>query len=701
MSKVAVEHFFNTPTTRVYDSTKTFLGSLCVQVTGATLHDCFAGPASIQIARPGEAPISITAGFPHVISEPGGRSNIAWVFLISCAAAATTRPILLYEHNYLANTLTSIGRITPTVSTAGNMTVRGFRMTYDTFTTGTVSGASGSTTISGVDTLFTTDRIAVGARIGFGSTSPAAISTWYPISAIASNTSLTIGTPLLTTIAASSVYVIEELRAIIAATNATAVSGGLRVVKGINYDDFGLATAIPMAAATDNIKGCYWLADALVSLNSIALGMGLQPKTSNTEHNCYVFDNTTNTRIFKYNIRASLASLSLGRSLSSFVLATSGPLNTGTASQVNNGRYGSVGAYLDQLWYTTTTRVYAISATSLVASALFSRLEMSEVPPGGAASFAVTNTMNSVEIAGSIDRLVVLTTLKGYVTPFNTIGSQFENTFLPETRQYDSGSSDVDSPPTIQTAISTTNSLYVESGWGYFSRATTTTTNNQLYTFPLAAHWTYQSSAYDVGRIITPSLSTPNCEKFYRVYTTHGSYGADEFVKQGEGYRVYYRTSGINDNSGSWSLLDEVGNLQGVDGATSIQFMLEFMTIGDTCLPAKINSIAVLYETSEYLPSHLEWNFSDTSSASGIIGFSQVAAYGSVPNLLINYYRSDNDANVLSQSSTGTTNGAFEYYTGAVWASGLGTDTIGIRRRFVPTAGLPSNTNVYTKISIV
>ena len=83
------------------------------------------------------------------------------------------------------------------------------------------------------------------------------------------------------------------------------------------------------------------------------------------------------------------------------------------------------------------------------------------------------------------------------------------------------------------------------------------------------------------------------------------------------------------------------------------------------------------------------------------VGFIQTYYYGSTPNLQIDYYRSDTDANVLSQASTGSTNGVFEYWDGSTWTSGLGTDTINIRRRFRPTAALPSGVNLYTRLKII
>ena len=101
------------------------------------------------------------------------------------------------------------------------------------------------------------------------------------------------------------------------------------------------------------------------------------------------------------------------------------------------------------------------------------------------------------------------------------------------------------------------------------------------------------------------------------------------------------------------------------------------------------------------MPSSHQWNFDDSDPDTGIIGFIQKTTMGSVPVLKIDYYRNDTDALVLSQTSASTTNGVFEYHNGSTWTAGVGTDTVGLRRRFRPTAGLPAGIAVYPKISVV
>jgi hypothetical protein len=79
----------------------------------------------------------------------------------------------------------------------------------------------------------------------------------------------------------------------------------------------------------------------------------------------------------------------------------------------------------------------------------------------------------------------------------------------------------------------------------------------------------------------------------------------------------------------------------------------------------------------------------------------QTTLFGSALGVhTIEIFRADTNALVLTQASSGTANGTFESWTGVVWEPGLGADTVGRRRRFVPTGSLPSNIDLYAKLTI-
>src|SRR5690606_22635495 len=120
----------------------------------------------------------------------------------------------------------------------------------DKHTVGTVS-VSG-TAVTGTSTNWQTDGACVGNRTGFGSTDPTQITTWFEITAIASNTSLTLDSSP-GTLAGGTPYVIEDLRVVAATTNNTATNGGLFVAKGLRPEAFiPSGTTIPAATTVDN-----------------------------------------------------------------------------------------------------------------------------------------------------------------------------------------------------------------------------------------------------------------------------------------------------------------------------------------------------------------------------------------------------------------------------------------------------------------
>jgi hypothetical protein len=496
-----------------------------------------------------------------------------------------------------------------------------------------------------------------------------------------------------------------------AQTNNTATSGGLFVAKGLRPELFITSgTTIAAATSTDSQRACYWLADASTVTNTTALGFGLQAKTSYTAQNVYVLDGTSTCKVFVYNIRASLTGLASGKSTSAFSFGTGTQTLTGTAGQVNNGRLGTLnhgpGSGVECIYFCTGTRVYRAKITDIVSgSTVWISDCMVEIPPGSASTYAATGALSSVEVIDSIDRLVVTSTgasgVRHYVTKYQTNVEQFDLVWGVDTKQIDQTLADINAPIIPGNILATPFTVWSEGGLTYLARVGTAATNNHLYIVPFGAHWGFQSAS-PTQRVITPEISTPNCEYYHKACMSFvKKMGTDKFSISPESIQMYYRTNGISDNTGTWILLDDYASLSGVASSSSIQFMFEYKIIGNYCVPGRLLSCEVMYETEDTLPSHLQWNFADSNNSNGTVGFIQKTTYGRVPNLQIDYYRADNDINLLTQQSTSSTYGAFEYWTGAAWAAGLGSDAVGQRRRFVPSSGLPASTNVYAKIKVI
>jgi len=680
MAKRATEFSFTGLTTPYtsYDSTRTTLGKWIQQKTGALFSDKYVGPMPMSVARPMEQSTAIPGIYPHVIDV---GNNLHWVFLADNATAAVTRRILCYTFNTATQAWSWRGFITKTYPSATNHTIRGLRVVRHLYTTGTV--AVSGTAVTGTTTAWQTARFAVGARIGFGSTDPNAISTWYYISAIGSDTGITLSSSA-GTISAGTAFVIEELRVYTATTNATAANGGLFVAKGVNFDDFtSVGTTFAAATTTDNIKAVFWLKDASTVLNTAAGGIGLGASPTNTNHDIYVInaDSGTSLRIYKYNGRASLAGLASGASTSSFVYRTGAQATTGTISQTNACRLGILnhgpGSGVSCLYTTTTTRIIRIPEASIVdASTTFIADTMVEIPPGGVNTIAATSALTSVEVSNAIDRLIVTAgaSQRHYVTQYNTTSSPMDKVIFSDNKQIDQSAADSGIAPYPSTQ-SAGFSCWVEDGIGYFARIGTTAIINQIYAIPISADWDFASASNN--RLISPSIATPGANKFSKVAVWRDRMlGSDNLGLQPEPFKLYYRTSGITDNSGSWTAVQENGDISGVGGANNIQFMFEFKIIGITCLPSRIYGLMVSYEDNA-TDSHYQPSVANSSISAKRFAWRFSTAFGgTVPTLQIDLYDASSGALLLTDTTTASANGTFEKSTndGGAWGAYNTTD---------------------------
>lgn len=654
-----------------YNSNLTNLGTLIQKYSGATNSDVFAGPLKIGMARPMEQSVAIAAFYPHVISI---SSDLDWVFLADNSTAAATRRVILYEYTRSTSTFNWLGFITITFPTATAYTIKGMRVSRELYTTGTISGTG--TAITGSGTSWSSDKMSVGCRIGFGSTNPNEITTWYEISAIGSNTSITLTSSLASSLPSNTPYVIEDIIIVLATTNATATNGGLNIVKGIRKELFtNTGTAISAAASTDNIRACYWLADAATVTNTIACGSAIGPRTSWTDQRVYVLD-ATGPKIYIYNFRAALT-LTSGKDTTTNIIKTGNQTVTGTISQTNNGRIGTLyhgpASGVSSLYFVTTTRVVRCAVSNITNSSTTWQSDvMAEIPPGGTSTYAASSVLSSCEISQDIDRLVVMSTgaagARSYVTKYNTVSDPFDHIFLVDDKQLDQSTADSGGVqhPSIQVSIF---SIWAEAGMLYLVRHATTAVSNQIYTLPIGAHQTY--AFLNNQMIITPSFDISDSNKLYSVSIRYLSkLGTDTFSLPPEPFKLYYRTSGINDNSGTWIAIDESGDLSGVSGS-NIQFCIIFKILGTTCVPARILGLSLVYEDNT-TDSHYEPSIKNSSITNGSFAYRQKIAWNSdISDLRIRLYNVSNGTVVIDDNTSSHTYGTFEFSTdnGVTWSS--------------------------------
>jgi hypothetical protein len=680
-----------------YDPIKCNVGSLIKFYTGGNSEDNYVGPTRLGLARPMEQSVAIPAIF---ISAVRWSPNIDWVFYGDQVAANVTRRIGMYEFNRTTSEYSWKGLITLAYPAIGNKTVRGQEVTYDLHTVGTVS-VSG-TTVTGVGTSFQTDGVCVGNRVGFTSIDPNAIVTWYEVSSVNSDTSITL-VDIAPTLS-SQPYVIEDLRFVQIVTNSTAVNGGLHLVKGLRSELFTAAgNTIPAATTVDNIRAVYWIKDAVTQTHTLGYGVALDEKASFISQDAYCINANAaaSGRIFKYNVRAPLTSIVSGATTESYLLQTAQIVTIGNISATGNGFVASPshgpGIGVKSLYWVTTTRIYRSDLSQIVTNGISYQTDaMIEVPPGTANTYAITNSFSSIEYSPSLDRFIILTTgasgARSYVTQYNTSANPFEVIFLSEDRQLDQSLASPDGVihPSINGSSFTGRAI---DGILHLCRFSGAVTLSQMYSIPIGAHQFY---AFDSGQhIISPKFNLSGANKLSELIINNiRILGSDTFALATEPFRVYYRTTGIDDNTGSWILLNSGNDLSGISPG-EIQFAITFRTLGTSCIPARLKSINVIYEDnstdSHYIPS-----VSKSSTTNRIFSYFQSTVFGgTIPELRIRIYNAVTASLVLDDTTTSQVSGTFEYSTdGTVWNPwSTSADVIGNYIRYTATS-LPSSIKV-------
>lgn len=663
----------------VYDPDKLGLGPIMIQNSGSG-DNAFVGPAPVTVVRPMEMSVPGAFCIPAVFQWTSSTtSEQDWEFYADNSAAAATRKILMCRFDRKTGIRNTEGFITLTFpGTSEAKTIRSLDVFYKKRSTGTV--AVSGTTITGTSTLFNTEAC-VGSRIGFGTTNPEAVTQWYEIATVTSDTGATL-TTTGPTLSAGTTFVIEDLKMAVTVTSATTTNGGVYLVKGLRREIFSAnGTTIAAAASTDQQRAVYWIADAATVTNTVPFGTAHEAEIDAS--NCYlwVIDTLANPVLFKYNVNTPLTGLSSGKSTSAFMFKTgSGGALTGTPSQVANLTLANAshgpGSGLNCLYFTTASRVYRTSAVSTITtgSTIWLADSMTEVPAGGTSTFAVAGTLTTIAYSSVADRFLVLSSgasgAHSYFTQYNTSGSQFDRMILVDNKQIDQAGADATlSPVPVQLALGFAAACV--KGMFYLARNGTTATNNHIYSVPGGADWEY--AALTGNRVIFPRMATSDAAQYTQAFCNDvGVIGGSSGKNLGlatEPYRLYYRTSGITDNSGSWNPIGNNGDISGVAGAAYIQFMAEFRVM-PTFVPARIQSVGLIYENTA-TDSHFYASATKSDSTNKRFAWLYATAFGStVPALRVRLYDAVSGSLLVDDNTTSPT-GTWELSTndGSSWAA--------------------------------
>ncbi|MFA6301344.1 MAG: hypothetical protein WC609_03265 [Candidatus Paceibacterota bacterium] len=660
---------FNYLSESAYDYTKWNLGKGIIYNAGATAVEKYIAPCFDAIR-----PLEESTGFAVAqVFAYNFSPTYDYLFGIeNLATAVATRRVHLWKINKKDGTRSWNGFITMTLLTATAHTVRDFKIDVKNESTGTV-GVSG-TAVTGSGTLFATNKVAVGARIGFGSNDPTQITTWYRIATRTSDTALVLNVTA-GTIASGTSYVIQEFRPIYVATNATTTNGGIHYGKGISLEDFTVTgTTIPVAVATDDQKAMYWLKDASTQTNLVAAGAAADWSTTTpTTLDFYVLDlvSAGNYKVFKYNIRAPLTVAS-GNSVSAFLFATGNNAFTGTGSQLANLTLATANhgpqSGIPALYFISTTRFMAAPLSAIViSSTTWITNVIAEIPTGGITTYTVTGALASIEYIDEIDSFLLMTSsIYNYLTQFVSSGIAFDSVWGRNVSALEQSTKDDGCPKQYSiNAVAGIAHNRDASARTYIVKQSTTVGIAVVYVMAAGTQW--GGNNY----LVSPEIVTPNVLHYYRAFINSvNRVGSEALGRPVEPVKLFIRSTNItSDITSGWTEVVEDNNISGFSGASSVQFKIEFKIFGDSCIPARVLGINLSYEdnTSD---SHFSLSVEKSSATSKIFAWWFDNDFGTVvPPLTVKLYDADTGGLLLTDDTVLSANGLWEKTTdGTSWA---------------------------------
>lgn len=671
MKQVFVEHNFTGETQSIdsYDPNKTLLGSYMTQNSGSSSTDNWVGPKPLQLLRVIDETIATVLSFMNVIKV---SQNKYWIILPDGISSSTTpRYLILWEFDSSTWTSKMLGSI---YFPASNMLIRSVYMMRDTYSTGTVS-VSGKT-VTGSGTSFVSDKFAAGSRIGFGSTDPEQITVWYEIESIDGEDELTLLEPISSL--SNVPYVVDELR-IYMTLSGTAANAGFYVIKGVHRGCFSSNLSISAATTDDNVRGVYFLADASSTTNTTGFGLAVMEREDANTQYVYVGNqnSTSSISFYKYNIRATLSGLSAGKSTSAFVEKTG--IRTGFTATVQGVGYlntctpnhGPVKGKPSLMFFqasTSSQRFFYVPLESLVPGStnFISGCDLDQVPGGNFVAYqtSASGTMSSLFYSSTIDRLIVaIPGNRIYIAKYSLNNDPADACLGIYSRKLDYLYSPNPETPSFDFAENAAQILFEIDGLLFILRQ-----SFNLYITPLIADYRYAEKFNQY--VITPKIKTPRAVSLKNVYVNHvTSLGKiEQFGVTPQTYRVWIRTQGIDDNSGTWTLLNEPWNLDKISPTDAVQLRFDFRVLSTDLVTARIHSCGILYEKAS---THSNFQLSLENSTQGKYAWRIANSFnGDIPDLKVMLYDATT-GNLILEDFTDDSRGTFERSNdnGVTWDS--------------------------------
>jgi hypothetical protein len=360
---------------------------------------------------------------------------------------------------------------------------------------------------------------------------------------------------------------------------------------------------------------------------------------------------------------------------------TSGLGNVGCLAITNHGP----GKGIKSLYFATTTRLYRADVTNLYhAKANWISNTITEVSVGSSNTSTAVANIYMIDYDTLSDRFLITAFPlsqpgRTYYTKFvDTSGELFDYFVAPYALggPLDGSPSDPRSIPMPShnagnwIAMVPLNGLTHYMRWGGAGIGA-----NTMFSMAYSAHWEYANSTNQVA--ISPVINLTNNDEFVRlVIQDITTLGSEPFSTVINRVRAYCRTSGISDNSGLWTFIDDSGDLSGIESSSQIQFKFEFQMMGNNFnIPPRLLGFNVIYKEidNDY---HYQPSIGKTDAANKRFAWRFSTAFGTtVPTLRVRLYENVTN-NLLVDDNTSSPSGTFEKSTdgGSIWSSYDSTD---------------------------
>jgi hypothetical protein len=197
----------------------------------------------------------------------------------------------------------------------------------------------------------------------------------------------------------------------------------------------------------------------------------------------------------------------------------------------------------------------------------------------------------------------------------------------------------------------------------------TANTQNIWLNIPIGADYKYAPQTKQWA--VFPKLIVPSNKKFKSSLIKYSNaMSSEEMSFPPERVYIFYRTSGIDDDSGSWTRLPDNGDMSNITATEQIQLAVAWDVMGTFALYPPVYGVTLVYENdsqiSQYIPS---LSLTDVTNKRFVWRQAQLFITTNIPVLNIKLYNSET-GNLITEDTTALqSHGVFQYSanSGSTW----------------------------------